>query len=209
MEPTDTLGQWMAHYLAERLQDAEKAAGPEKASLERELFDLILQLWKHRGNIPGHRRPFRETDDLADKLRTLIDRSRPWYFDPDARGASHSSGGWIDKARTVDRTARDLIGCCIKHAVAETSGEDAAWADDSVAQQLDDGEDARLARVLFTDVKILFEGETPQRRGLELKRLRDGIDALLEVASGIRQELDIEITATEQSAEAEPDGGTA
>lgn len=196
----------MAHYLAERLQDAEKAAGPEKAGLEREIFDLILQLWKYRGNMPGHRRPFRETDDLADKLRTFIDRSRPWYFGPESRGANHSSGSWIDKARTVDRTARSLISWCMKQAVAETSGEDAAWADDSVAQQLDDGEDAHLARVLFTDIKILFEGDTPQRHGRELKRMRDGIDALLEVASGIRQELDAEIAAIEQSAEAEPDG---
>lgn len=206
LEPNDTLGRWMTHYLAERLQDAEGAAGPEKVGLEREIFDLILQLWKHRGNWPGHRRPFRETDDLVDKLRTFIDRSRPWYFAQNARASNHSPGDWVDKARTLDVAARDLITWCMNHAVAETSGDDSAWAEDSVAQQLDDGEDAQLARVLSTEVSFFFEEDTPQRRCLELKRMRDGIDALQEVVGDIRQELDAKIAATEQNTEAEPDG---
>lgn len=197
----------MAHYLAERLQDAERAASPEKAGLERELFHLILQLWQHRGAWSGHRRPFRETDDLADKLRTFIDRSRPWYFGPGAKGENHSPGDWMDKAQTLDLAARDLITWCMDQAVAETSGDDAVWAEDTVAQHLDDGEDARLARVLLTDIRILFDEDTPQRRCLEFKRMRDGIDALLEVAGDIRQELDAKIAATEQNTEAAPDGG--
>ncbi|WP_051002398.1 hypothetical protein [Magnetospirillum molischianum] len=127
----------MAYYLAERLLDAERASGPEKASLERELFEQILQLWKHRGNWPTHQRPFRETDDLADKLRTFIDRSRPWYFAQNARASNHSPEDWIDKAQALDVAARDLIAWCMNYAVAETSGDDAAWADDHVAQQLE------------------------------------------------------------------------
>lgn len=205
LEPTDTLGRWMAHFLAERLVDAERATGPEKECLEREVFDLVLQLWKHRGGWPGRRRPFQETDDLADRLRTFIDRTRPWYFGPDTVDSNHSPGDWIDKARALDRTARDLIGWCITHAVAETSQADAAWVDDSVARQLDDGGNVRLAKVLFTDVSVLFDGDTPQRRSQELKRMRDRIDVLLEVANDIRQEINIEIVATEQRAKVKSD----
>lgn len=196
----------MAHYLSERLLDTERAAGPEKVRQEREVFDLVLQLWKHRGFWPG-RRPFQETDDLVDRLRTFINRGRPWYFDPAPVGSNHSPEDWVDKARTLDRTVRDLIDWCLTHAVAETSQTDAAWADDCVAQQLDDGEDVRLAKVLSTEVGFLFERDSPQRRDLELRRVRDGIDVLLEIASDIRGELNIEIAAVEQNAEAEPDGG--
>lgn len=208
LEPTDTLGRWMAHYLAERLLDAERATGPKKECLEREVFDLVLQLWKHRGSWPGRRRPFQETDDLADRLRTFIDRTRLWYFSPDTVVANQPPGDWIDKARALDHAARDLISWCITRAVAETSQSDASWVDDSVARQLDDGGDVRLAKVLFTDISVLFEGDTPQRRSLELQRMRDGIDALLEVASGIRHELNTQIAAAEQSAKVKSDGSS-
>lgn len=66
----------------------------------------------------------------------------------------------------------------------------------------------RLAKVLFTDISVLFEGDTPQRRSLELQRMRDGIDALLEVASGIRHELNTQIAAAEQSAKVKSDGSS-
>lgn len=144
---------------------------------------------------------------MADKLRTFIDRSRPWYFAQNARASNHFLEDWIDKARVLDVAARDLIAWCMNHAVAETSGDDAAWADDDVAQQLDDGEDARLARVLYADISILFEEDTPHRRGNELMQLQNRIDALLEVVSSIRQELDIKIAAAVKSAEEEPNDG--
>ena len=49
LEPSvDTPGRWMAHYVAEVIARAQVSEGAEKAAAERECFEVILQLWKHR-----------------------------------------------------------------------------------------------------------------------------------------------------------------
>ena len=39
----DTLGRWMAHYLALKISEAENAKGKDKIALEEECFKTILQ----------------------------------------------------------------------------------------------------------------------------------------------------------------------
>ena len=46
---TDTLGRWLAHYLAEKMECAASApAGAEREADRRECVDLILRLWERR-----------------------------------------------------------------------------------------------------------------------------------------------------------------
>ena len=47
-QSVDTLGRWMAHYIAELIQDAEKASAEERPAKMRACCDAILNLWKHR-----------------------------------------------------------------------------------------------------------------------------------------------------------------
>ncbi len=44
----DTLGCWMAHHLAEVMQEAESAEGGNKELARERAVDLILKLWSHK-----------------------------------------------------------------------------------------------------------------------------------------------------------------
>ncbi len=59
LEPgTDTLSKWMAHYVAEKITLAEKMPqGQERIETEKECFETILKLWKHRWSLPSGKWP--------------------------------------------------------------------------------------------------------------------------------------------------------
>lgn len=72
----DTLGRWLAHYLAERMERAVSA--PEGASGEtdrHECVELILRLWERRQTWPLSA-PLK---DIADRLDELL-APKPRFF---------------------------------------------------------------------------------------------------------------------------------
>ncbi|MEK9158325.1 MAG: hypothetical protein AAB638_04070 [Patescibacteria group bacterium] len=76
----DTLARWMAHYLAEKMHQAEKLAeGAEKAEAERACCELILKIWEHRSHMPHGRRPFENFEPILKVLESLDpDNSDPF-----------------------------------------------------------------------------------------------------------------------------------
>jgi hypothetical protein len=53
----------MAHYIAELIQDAEKASAEERPAKMRACCDAIFNLWKHRHTLPNGKRPFLVSDE--------------------------------------------------------------------------------------------------------------------------------------------------
>ena len=43
--PVDTLSRWMAHYIAEKIEDAETATDESRDRKMSECSDAILKLW--------------------------------------------------------------------------------------------------------------------------------------------------------------------
>ena len=64
----DTLGCWMAHYLAEQLQFLAQASGAKKARIEARVAKLITQIWEHRGALPEQAYPLRTFGKAATAL---------------------------------------------------------------------------------------------------------------------------------------------
>jgi hypothetical protein len=64
----DTLGRWMAHYLAEQLQLLEQTSGANKARVETRVAKLIIQIWQHRGALPEHAYPLHAFGKVAAAL---------------------------------------------------------------------------------------------------------------------------------------------
>jgi hypothetical protein len=65
----DTLGRWLAHYLAEKMEHAASAAeGTARETARHECVDLILRLWERRQTWPLSA-PLK---DVADQLDELI-----------------------------------------------------------------------------------------------------------------------------------------
>jgi hypothetical protein len=68
----DTLGRWMAHYIAEKIHRVEKLPrGKKKAEAERECCDLILKIWEHRSQLPNGKRPFESFEPILKVLEGL------------------------------------------------------------------------------------------------------------------------------------------
>jgi len=70
----DTLGRWMAHHLAELMDQAENELTTAKRTKARkEAVETILKIWEHRASIPGTAYPLTK---YADVLKG-IDRLQP------------------------------------------------------------------------------------------------------------------------------------
>jgi hypothetical protein len=102
----DILGAWMAHYLAERMDQAAAApAGEEGAAARSECFDLILRLWERRYQSPLSRR----LEELATALQALIDL-------PEApRGPSEGpEDPWVSLRRRLSELHEEEIRICLE-----------------------------------------------------------------------------------------------
>src|ERR1700719_935454 len=71
LEPSvDTLGRWMAHYIAELVDQVKTATGDERAVAEQRCFDAILSLWKHRSELPNGKRPFADLEPVMRAMQS-------------------------------------------------------------------------------------------------------------------------------------------
>src|SRR5690242_7385787 len=80
-ETTDTLGRWLAHQLAELIQQANEAKDANVRSEARShATDLILKIWEHRAVVPGTANPLRAYEPILNVLRNLGPNANPWLY---------------------------------------------------------------------------------------------------------------------------------
>lgn len=107
LEQTDTLGRWIAHYLAERMTSLEQKTGSERGIAEAEVADLILRLWSLCRQLPGSRLPLAEVDEVEAAIARRTPGRRPGaYFGALAADTEQSTRGDRDKRDSKDCTAR-------------------------------------------------------------------------------------------------------
>jgi hypothetical protein len=115
-DSNDTLGRWMAHYVADLIAKAEVAAGGDKVPPQTEAFDTILKLWKHRAEFPSGKRPFGELESVIRTVGSLDpEDDTPRYYrtmrPPRGETADTSDQEkWLHLAEGLDYSAKVLIG---------------------------------------------------------------------------------------------------
>ncbi|THF60378.1 hypothetical protein [Pseudothauera rhizosphaerae] len=128
----DTLGRWLAHYLAEKMESA--ASAPEGAageSARRECVDLILRLWERRQTWPLSA-PLK---DVADRLEELL-RPKPRFL----RTATQTSDPLLDLLRGLeDLHYRETQVCLMAWATGLDLSKTRAYLHDH-PEHLDDDE---------------------------------------------------------------------
>jgi len=74
----DTLGRWMAHYLAELIDEAENSSTVAKRTRARkEAATTILKIWDHRSSLPGKAvNPGEAAIRLIDSITTNLNELR-------------------------------------------------------------------------------------------------------------------------------------
>jgi len=67
----DTLGRWMAHYVAEVMHTAETTTGPQATQAKEACFQTILKLWEHLHQASGFPISLRSYERAVETLNLL------------------------------------------------------------------------------------------------------------------------------------------
>lgn len=193
LEQTDTLGRWIAHYLAERMTSLEQKTGSESGIAEAEVADLILRLWALRRQMPGRRLPLAEVDEVEAAIERLAPGRRPWaYFgafaaDTEPSPEETETSTTLKAALLVDRLAGDLVHGLIGRAAALAEEDGAAWT--KQAEKIGDGALRTLRRIRFAANGSEDDAEGPDwnseviRRATALSSVVSTLVAALEAES--------------------------
>jgi hypothetical protein len=147
-QSVDTLGRWMAHYIAELMQSAEAALGDDRAEKQSRCANAILDLWKHRSRLPSGKRPFEDFEPILWALESLaLSDNTPRYFRAvrTAAGTDEQHAEtqqWLALVEGIDATARMLIRYCLACAAAHALDKAKEWV--QLAEALDAEEDVEL-----------------------------------------------------------------
>jgi hypothetical protein len=189
----------MAHYIAELIQDAEKASAIERPAKMRACCDAILNLWKHRYTLAHGKSPFEELEPLLRTLQSLDpEDDTPRYYRlvrgvADDAEENDETKSWLKLIAGLDNSARILIRYCLTQAAQSALNKSAEWVTLAEAAGADEDADLILIRMLSDEDKMLKVSDP----GEELrKRIEDRIGRLeafskmaMTIASELRQEV--------------------
>lgn len=134
MEPSvDTLGRWMAHYIAELIDEVENGPQHERAASQKRCFDAILELWSHRTVLPDGKRPFEDMEPILRALESLDPNDeRPRFFRSLRAEITEASENpptrsLLELVRSIDSVARLLIGHALADAAQSAVDKSKEW----------------------------------------------------------------------------------
>ena len=191
LEPgVDTLGRWMAHHLAEVMQEVESAEGSDKEQAQERAVDLILKLWSHRRNLPRGAYPLNDLKVVMSVIRQLRPEASPYQ--------------WHSTNETEKLLARIFNGLrlVVTHGVLLIAGTTKLPDDlDAAAPFLDDEERQFIEAVgglLDTDLDAalaeIAELEKLDPKARSNRILSREIDGLIETLSDLKRKLVTEAT---------------
>ena len=177
----DTLGRWMAHYIAELIAKTESATGNENGLADNKCFETILSLWEHRAELPNGKRPF---EDLEPAIRIIEsagpDDDSPRYFrstrPPNDEGEEKSEAEtWLDMVSGLDYSAKILIGYCLAEAARVAVDKSKEWVKLAEAAGASDGVQEIVIRFISSNADL---GKDPSPNAEVRRRLQDRIGRL-------------------------------
>lgn len=200
-QSVDTLGRWMAHYIAELIYDAENATPEEKPSRMRDCSEAILNLWRHRHELPDGSRPFEALEPALRSLEKLDpDNDSPRFFSGirDAGDVIQDteSQSWLKAIDGLDYSARLLIRYCLTRAAESALEESPEWA--ALAEEAGADEDTELSivRIIYNEHNLEAK---PNPSAEEQKQLEDRLSRLkgfLQMAEALASDLEQRIEQT-------------
>ena len=194
-QSVDTLGRWMAHYIAEKMEATGSATGADRDRKMSECRDAILKLWEHRSELPNGRRPFEEFGQIFRVLQSLaLDDSTPRYF-RQVRSAvkqddeDDAAKQWLNTASGIDDAARVLIRYCVATAAQEAVEKSRDWIvlAEAVAEEKDI--DARVVRAIVEDAEILHSENPGDAARAKIEDLLKGLEAFTVLSCGLSSHL--------------------
>lgn len=120
-DKTDTLSQWMLHYLAELFERYDLSTSPEeKRTASVDIRDTIFKLWEFRYEQAHSQSSFKNIEKLVSTLRKLnLDNDDVFYTslreyrDVEETKDHNSPEYWYKYALKIDKASRLLIRNCM------------------------------------------------------------------------------------------------
>ncbi|MCW5875096.1 MAG: hypothetical protein KIS88_10665 [Anaerolineales bacterium] len=77
----EILGRWMAHLLAEKINEAKLEMSKQKRqSAQNEAVKLISNIWKQRANLPGNAYPLSRYKDAVNRVESFDKENNPFSY---------------------------------------------------------------------------------------------------------------------------------
>ena len=206
----DTLGRWMAHYLAELMDQAENASPEERAASKRRCSDAILELWSHRAELPDGKRPFEDLEPIIRAIESLDpENETPRYFASIRDAIDEAEGdqqvqSLLKVVRDMDSTARILISQTLVDAALSAVDKSKEW----VALAEEAGADSGIVdvgvRFVSGEVDIEHSSDPNTRKRDLLKERIDRLETFTEMAKLFVDDLKKELKQADRSAHNSP-----
>lgn len=198
-QSVDTLGRWMAHYIAELIQDVEKASAEEKPAKMQACCDAIFNLWKYQHMLPDGKRPFEEFEPILRTLESLDpEDDTPRYFRSvravvDDAEENDETKSWLKLIDGLDYSAKILIRYCLTQAAQNALNKSLEWVSLAEAASADESAEFPLVHMIIEEDSILKASDPAEK---ERKHIEDRIERLesfakmaMTVAKELKQKL--------------------
>jgi hypothetical protein len=129
LEPgVDTLGRWMAHYIAELIKKAEETGNSaERRMARKRCCEAILRLWKHRSSLPHGARPLANLESVLKAIENLRGNKTPWLRLA-KKEVERTAGPWMAFAQVVEESGLRMCRLAVLMAIAERAfGKEKRW----------------------------------------------------------------------------------
>jgi len=181
----------MAHYIADLIAKVESSTDAEKESAEKNCFDAILGLWKHRAELPNGKRPFEHLEPVVRAIESLDpEDDAPRYFrtarPPADEGREKSeTESWLEMVRGLDYSSKVLIGCCLAEAARTAADKSKAWVKLAEAAGEADGVYEIVVRRLLRSASLEKEPDPDAETRRLLKDRIGRLDGFIKMAEAV------------------------
>jgi hypothetical protein len=208
-DSSDTLGRWMAHYLAELIEDSRTSRGAESSAKKKDCADLIVKLWDHRSGFPDGKRPmdeFQTVLEVMQSLKSSDDYPRYWPsgFRNSARVENLRKPEMLRAALGIDSAAKALIRYCLADAAGDLLKGTREWIDAVESADLLADIDLEAVQAVLEDSDNLLNDHSEEHRK-EIAKLLKQLDQFEKMSSVLRTNLIAEQEASGKGSVTHPE----
>mgnify|MGYP001614411811 CR=1 FL=1 len=193
-DKTDTLSQWMLHYLAELFERYNLSRSPEEKHIAAlEIKDTIFKLWEFRYQQSHSNSSFKNIESLISTLKKLnLDNDDLFYTplrnyrDVEKNKNQTSPEYWYNYALELDKASRLLIRNCILKGYALNAKDN-----EEVAELIEQLEALDAYETLFSKFYSEQSTHDKEQRNIEqnISKIDELINALTELKSAYEEKL--------------------
>ncbi len=191
----DTLGRWMAHYIAERITEAENAPASDKRQLMAACAEEILKLWAHRQQFPGGFGPFNDFEPVLRTLQSLdLNPQFPRYFNrlianEETEEEEAETREWRKIAVGVDFAAKLLIRVCLSAAVVKAVDRNRPWIALAESVTGENTSDIKAFRLLIENADLMSAKDPNEHERKQLEEALSKLDGFESLVKALRKDL--------------------